>query len=413
MLNIDYRGKKSNGINKKISTLIISVIFVLMLIGTLNATSTKLSVLGLFSLSLTTGLAMLYLVLHFTVSKKVNKTHVILISISAAFMGVSLIGLFGNIQKSGLINLIQFALCIGFTLFLSLINWDRYKILTLGKIASVFILIHFFIWASTGFESAFSSIYANPNLIGPYMLFMLFFIIWARWHSNYSFFYNTVFILGALTMIGSDARSSLLSGLIAFFTYLSWRFLAESKIRFSLFILIVLLFILALIFFYSQLPTWKHYLYFESIMLEYTGKSLMSGRQFLWGPILPVIGEHPWFGYGPGVQAGDVMFVNHSLHNLFLQITLQNGYLGLTLFLALLISIWMIFWGARKDRTVKLVGAFFIATLIHQTFEIALIQNQLSIGLMQWFIISIGISQVLYDPKRVQDNQLITFHTHK
>lgn len=352
-----------------------------------------------------------FLIVHYSVSKKIHKTHFLIISISIAFLSVSLIGFFGNVQKSGLINLIQFLLCIGFAIFLSSIKWDRYKILTLGKFASAFILIHFFIWASTGFESAFSSIYANPNLIGPYMLFMLFFIIWARRHSNYKFFYNITFIFGFLTMLGSDARSALLSGLIGFTTYLSWKFLTKNKFQFSLFILIVLSALLAFVFVYSRLPEWEHFLYFENLMLQYTGKSLMSGRQFLWGPILPIIGEHPWFGHGPGVTAGDVLFVNHSLHNLYLQITLQNGYLGISIFMMLLFTIWMTFWVARKDKTVKLVGTFFIAILVHQSFEITLTQNQLSIGLMQWFIISIGISQALHHPKQTSDNQLKSPHT--
>ncbi|OIU67788.1 hypothetical protein BHE18_12490 [Rossellomorea aquimaris] len=150
------------------------------------------------------------------------------------------------------------------------------------------------------------------------------------------------------------------------------------------------------IFVYPQLPYWKYFPYFENLMLEYTGKSIMSGRDDIWRPVIAAINEQPWFGYGPGTLPIDVTGIDLSTHNLYLQIALQNGYLGLLVFIILLLYFWIIFYRNLKDKTVRLVASFFIAILIHQSFEIALTQNQLSIGLMQWFIISVGISQVMY-----------------
>ncbi|GKV64674.1 hypothetical protein NCCP2331_08270 [Sporosarcina sp. NCCP-2331] len=121
----------------------------------------------------------------------------------------------------------------------------------------------------------------------------------------------------------------------------------------------------------------------------------MSGREAIWVPLIEIINNHPFIGHGPGVTTEHVMSLDFSSHNLYLQVALQNGYIGLALLLLLFFIIWISFWKVRKDNTIKLVSSFFIAILIHQLFEVSFTQNQLTVGMLQWLIISVGFSVLL------------------
>jgi len=296
-----------------------------------------------------------------------------------------------NSLTSATTNIGQFVLCIGFMVFISLFNWDDSKILAIGIIASFFISFQFVGWAFSGFPNFYMSIYSNSNQLGPYMLFSLFFVLLARKLTRKRFF-NLFVILAILVMIGSDTRSALFSGIVALTVYFLWGFISRHKLRFILFFWSIIVLLLSSIFLYPKLPEWKYFVYFESLMLEYTGKSLMSGRNDIWIAILNALEGHPLLGFGLGASVREVTNFDASAHNLYLQIALQNGYLGLSIFILLLFLLWSAFWKKKEHIAVRLSASFFIAILVHQTFEISLTQYQLSIGLLQWFIIAVGLS---------------------
>ncbi|MCJ1655447.1 hypothetical protein MT342_01555 [Staphylococcus sp. NRL 21/187] len=80
---------------------------------------------------------------------------------------------------------------------------------------------------------------------------------------------------------------------------------------------------------------------------------------------------------------------------------LQIGYLGLLIFILILFVIFMRYVSKGHNQLVRLAVAAFIAILAHQLFEITLVQNQLSIGLIQWLVIATGAAMTLkyYDIK--------------
>lgn len=377
--------------NIRTSTVIIYSLFLFLLFGTLNASSTGLNSLGFLSLSAVLGVSNVFLWIGYFKFKRINKTHLLLFCISTIFVAISIIGSLSNFTPKALTNIGQFCLCIGMVVFLSIIKWNKIKIKIVGNLASAFICVQFLIWAISGFRSPFLSIYDNSNLIGPYMLFTIFFVLLAKQHTKKRI-YLLFILLGILVMFGSDTRSTLLSGLVAASVYLSWSLISKGKIIYFMFFALVVTVLLSFIFIYPRLPEWEHFMYFENLMLQYTEKSLMSGRNTIWVAVIDAINQQPWFGYGSGASTSDVTSIQASTHNLFLQITLQNGYLGLILFLMLMATLWMSFFKQRNNQTVRLAASFFIAILIHQSFEIALTQYQLSIGLLQWFIIAIGLS---------------------
>ena len=85
-------------------------------------------------------------------------------------------------------------------------------------------------------------------------------------------------------------------------------------------------------------------------------------------------------------------------HNLFLAVALKTGLVGLFLQLGILYAIWLRFYSGRHDRVVRLAAAFFMGICVHQLFETSLINTNLSIGVLFWAIIAIGMTQS--DPSR-------------
>lgn len=146
------------------------------------------------------------------------------------------------------------------------------------------------------------------------------------------------------------------------------------------------------IFVYPLLPTFQFFMPLEQWMLTYTGKSIMSGRNELWVPLLEFINQRPLVGYSPGTMASELFSTDQSPHNLYLNILMQIGYLGLISILLIFLVIWMTLINVKNNFIVKLSGSYFIGIIIHQSFEITLFQNQLSIGLLQLFIVAIGLS---------------------
>lgn len=120
----------------------------------------------------------------------------------------------------------------------------------------------------------------------------------------------------------------------------------------------------------------------------------MSGRNDIWIVLSEMIKEHPLFGHGMSTVASDLIGNDKSAHNLYLNTLIQIGYIGFACVIIILFIIWMRLTSIRNDFFVRLSGAYMIGILIHQNFEITLFQNQLSIGILQWLIMAIGLSRI-------------------
>lgn len=392
--NSVFSNKKSG--EKALSNIIIIVCFLLLLITSLNNVRASISIVGFFSIAILFAVTNFLLFVYLTRSNRIAKVHVFLLFFALAYTTFLIIGLLNNPTSRGVQISSQFILCIGFFLFCSLIYWDKYKIEKIGNIIIFFIFIHFIIWASQGFKPFFTSIYNNSNLVGAYMVYSIFFLLWAKTYTRKKLiFFNIMMIVSSVLILSSNTRSVILAGVVGIITFIIWRIITKNKFLFISYFSTIYFLILFLPLLYSQLPKWRAFPYIENLVLEYTGKSLMSGRQDIWGPLISNINKNPIIGFGAGTTTG----LPKSTHNLYLNIAMQNGYLGLVLFSIILLIIWGIFWKTHKNNTVRLVASFFIVTIVYQTFEITFTEHQLSVGLIQWFIISIGISEYLYTNK--------------
>ena len=106
-------------------------------------------------------------------------------------------------------------------------------------------------------------------------------------------------------------------------------------------------------------------------------------------------------GYGTGTTLSSLNGITLSAHNLYIQIMIQNGLIGIFLFLSIIIAIWNILYYGKEDRIVKLCSSFLLGTLAINMFEVTFLQNNLSVMIMQWFFISVGVSRALNKSKTI------------
>lgn len=238
----------------------------------------------------------------------------------------------------------------------------------------------------------------NTNTIGGYAFFVSYFIILYFIESNKKFKYFNLLLTIVITLLIiylSSTRSILFAVSFTLMTFLCWKVITFKKILYNLYFIFILFIIFSITILYPKLYLWDGFYKYNEISIKYTGKSLYSGRNQLWEILLDYISKKPFFGYGSGALPAHFFNTELSAHNLYIQVALQVGLIGLTFIILFLYLIWNKFWLNRKNLRVKLTGAFFIGILVYQIFEITLTQNNFGLGLLQWLIIGIGLSEAI------------------
>lgn len=345
------------------------------------------------------------LIKYFIKTDALPKKLLAFVIISTVFLLINFFGLYNRFNSRSLIVIFQFVTLINFTLCLSLFNWSVFKIRKTSRLAVFYILLIFLVWIISGFTSNFAGFYVNPNVLAPYLFYISFFVIAYSLLKKKKVLLKIIVLISFLLIWMTSSRSIFLAILFVALTYYALKFIKKYRFLIDAFFFLIILFVLGFSFVYPNISSWDHFYYFETLSRTYTGKSLLSGRELIWHNILHLVNDRPYFGYGTGTLLRDVYTNNQSSHNLYLQIALQNGYVGLIVFLSLLFSIWRIFSNNINDPIVRLSAAFFVGITIHQLFEVTLTQNNLSVGLMQWAIIAIGISRALKFKKQNNINQ--------
>ena len=306
-----------------------------------------------------------------------------------------------NPTAQGFISVIQLLLVFGYfsgLVFALRQGWLRVLLELMAGVAALFILLHVSAWLVLGTPRIFGSYFAHPNVLGGITLFLLFFPVISAVLARgklVTFFWWTVIGLGGLLIYATTSRSAWLAVAAATVTYLLWRFLSRRAFGYHLYIVIIFVILSVVIIAYARLPDSPQAVQLNAIVLDYTDKNLLSGRDRFWADLIALIQQQPVFGYGAGALPENYLDLGFSAHNSYLQISLQVGMVGLTIFLLLLWQIWRLFRRQRSHPVVRVSGAFFVAVLVHQTFEVSLLQNNLTLGALQWLVIACGVAASL------------------
>ncbi|EGQ1662079.1 O-antigen ligase family protein [Staphylococcus pseudintermedius] len=377
----------------KVSTIVIFTLYCLTLLGSLNATVSSFTIVGLIALFFVFGITNIGLVVYLFKGAKLTKIQSTILFLTLLLAIICVFSILNNgYNIKDLINSAQMIACLNTILYLSLINIDYNDLKFINILVIVFMICHFLIYILLGAPHLFSSIYNNSNLIGPYMFYTSFFLVCGMKFSKYKFFYFVMLVIGLILILASDTRSILLSVIATFLIYIFWHFIVKFRIVSGMFFLILVITSLLFVYIYPLLPTFQFYLPLENWVLTHTGKSIMSGRNELWMLLIKYIDQKPLLGYGPGTLAQELYLHSQSPHNLYLNILMQIGYLGLILILIIFLLMWLSMTRCKNHFIVRLSASFFVGIIVHQSFETTLFQNQLSVGLMQVFIIGIGFS---------------------
>lgn len=122
------------------------------------------------------------------------------------------------------------------------------------------------------------------------------------------------------------------------------------------------------------------------------GLSVRTPRELFWPIVLDLILARPYFGHGAGTILRDVSEITFSTHSHFLQVALQTGAAGLAAFMALLAALWVLLH-RQEDGALRALGlAVLTSVIVVNVFGITLLQNAVSIGVLQWTIIGTCMS---------------------
>lgn len=293
-------------------------------------------------------------------------------------------------------NLSQLVLAIGFMSGVSLVRWSHAALRPLFWIFGSLLAIFVAWWLATGADRIFRAAMGHPNALGLFALLLTFvpvlFLLNSR-RRRFTWALAGVFVAcGVLILYASTSRSTWLAAAGAMVVYLMWPLVARSRLLFHLVFLATTAGALVVTWFYLIAPQHAWGWRLQELTVDLTGKNLFSGRQLFWGELVEAIELQPWFGYGAGARAETFTSLSWSAHSLYLQVTLQVGLVGLALLLLLLWVIWARLWPGRHSLVVRVAAGYFLGMIVHQSFEVSLIQNNLGNGFLFWFITGVAVA---------------------
>lgn len=226
--------------------------------------------------------------------------------------------------------------------------------------------------------------FANPNVVGMWMGVAVIISMGLFKSSVYGFIFMSY---GVIIVFLSESRTSMVALFFAVLVYIIWPFIVRTKIIFN--VTLIMLFFISFCLVYFTLVDFVGLSAYNEISRDITGKNIMSGRQIIWPEVAAFVLEKPWLGWGGGSQLRNFSHLTLSAHNLYLQILLQVGVVGLTALLIFLFSIWNIFWRLSFNKDIRWAAASFIYVLLCQNFEVTLTQNNMALSWPMWCFIAL------------------------
>lgn len=289
------------------------------------------------------------------------------------------------------------------TLFLSFvfiitcmkIRWKSDHLIIFGHLANIIIILFMYHWMSTDYVTLrYKGIFGNPNVFAAFLFSLLYFqIVSIKSKTLISKVYFTIGTLVNLVLIFMTTSRTVILAIGVILT--SWLILKYSrKLFYKLFFIVIggnFLFLGV----YVWLASSPFVNTINELSFKYTNKPFFSGRENIWGGVIDYGMTSPWIGHKVDIQMKEYLpnLPYYHTHNQYLQIFVESGFLGLLCFLLLLYFIWDAYQKNLESHYVQWSACFFLGLLVYQNIEVSLFFNMMSIGLIQWLIMSIGVSK--------------------
>ncbi|SES88563.1 O-Antigen ligase [Oceanobacillus limi] len=391
----------------QLSFLLSGAFFLILLFNVFTVTKLPISDLAFTTMEWMHYVA--FFVVGYTMAKQVQGGN----KITPFYSGITLFGLGyvlvhlinGNYYNNSELTVIL--LYLVFILAVSHVKWKPKHFILFGYMSLGVILLLMIQWVQLGAQmSSFQSYIRNPNILGVFVSCLLFFPLVAI---KYVPTWNRVlFIFGigaaCILIYVSSARAVLL---LLVTVFLSRLILFYSKKVFYYLLGLLLLFNTFFLLVYTMLANSAYFKKLNELSVDIFGKNLFSGRQDVWESVLQFGLKQPFFGHEVGIVPKDYIEGTHYVHthNQYLQIFIESGIVGMVLFVLFLYGIWKVYQKGLDFSIVRWSACFFLGILVYQNVEVSLFFNMQSIGLLQWFIISVGISGVLYSKTMENDTR--------
>ncbi|WP_245251774.1 O-antigen ligase family protein [Virgibacillus litoralis] len=236
----------------------------------------------------------------------------------------------------------------------------------------------------------FKSFFRNPNALGAVLLVFSYFLILRTLYSNHiTKIFNTILILITLFLIYSSTSRTVWLSLL--FILLAWVIYNYSYNKFKYLFPVTLIFSLLFSIFYVFSFNTVLGDFMDKLSKTLFGKSLYSGREILWNDLFNHSLNAPFLGYGYGTNFNEMNSRGQSPHNMYLQIMLESGVIGLIIFILVLYFLWKMLLKNIGSTAAQLSAFYFIGFLVYLNFETTIFPASIvAIGIFQWLIITFG-----------------------
>src|SRR5699024_9110868 len=246
------------------------------------------------------------------------------------------------------------------------IRYSFRNLLTLVLPFNIFSVYLFVLWVISLETTKYSGIFGNPNTLGIVIyniLFLQIIIILSTKSKFIKNIYVLLIIFNIILLYVSTSRAVWLASLVSVIVYLGYDWLIRTKNNYKITYIITIIGILCFSYLYPRLYKmdigWK----INDFIVSITGKSFFSGRQYLWAEIISVIDKKLLFGFGLSTSSKELLGTNHEAHNMFLNILLKTGLVGLITYSILLYVIWMALYPGNNivdnKNTFKIFPSYF------------------------------------------------------
>lgn len=381
-----------NRLNKNLNFLMMFFLFSLLFVNTLARSEFDLFIyIGQFTVDITFFLMLLMLIRSWIK----QSTHVSLAGLYIAIILMSIlfsVSFMTSPYMDESFELIQLILLLVYIVGAARLAWDRQALTIAGVLFSFATIFFFYEWIQLDFPTAgFKSIYRNENYLGILLYCLFYFhILCLRLSKHIGRLFFLAITLMDLTLIVMTSARSILIALLSLLVF--WTIL---KIRHKLFSKLIY-FVIIGNFLFIGIYVWLSHVRLGTILNEWSrslfNKNLFSGRTEIWISVMQEVVHKPFFGYGIGVKASHITDFPLTSHNMYLQILMEFGLIGVLLFVFLLIAIWKLLIKRLDHFVGRWSSCFMLSILVYLSFELTLFQNNYSIALFQWLIMTVGIN---------------------
>ena len=288
-----------------------------------------------------------------------------------------------------------FVFLVGYAYSLSVNN-------ALGVIRYVFLYQLMVVYSYVSLIHGFNVDYSLLQGMVPVVLLPYIYLVFSN-HKNGMRIIFTILLICYLYLISS--RTSLLAVILFAFTYLCYPNICRRRYLYnfyfiSFFIILILLQYLYISGFFDFLAEFTR---------DISGKSLNSGRNYIWVELLRYISDRPYLGYGNNQNSSYLIssyasWRNLSSHNMYLEILLRGGLLLLVMVVGLFFMIWKSFHSYSNNLYGRIGASALIAFLfLASGVEVGLTQNVVINGLA-WLFFGIATGKTWMLNRKVYMN---------